>query len=228
MIFPNLELEDVLQVDDRTRLDGTKTYITQGQAAITKVEIEPNSGAGFIDVTADRYLDFQYDHSGNKNVSIRVTAGSVVTATKSIMVVTSGSDHLFSTDEDIRTYEDDILRYVRSGRNSFLDKHRAAQRDILDELDRRRIYNSDGTRFEKTQLVDIVEVKTWSKFKTLSIIFQGLSNAVDDVFSRKSNYYADLALQASKQAIIRLDLNKDEQITSDEFVDTWTTELVRR
>jgi len=41
MIFGVLELEKVIQIDDRTRLDASKSYTTPDEGDITLIEIQP-------------------------------------------------------------------------------------------------------------------------------------------------------------------------------------------
>lgn len=210
MIFPILKLENVIQVNDKTRLDGTKSYVTPDEAAITLVEIEPEAGAGFYDVTLDRFLDWQYSSDGEKTVTIRIaTDGAPISSTKTIPAITSEDDHLFSSDEQLTAHEPNILDYVRAGRNSFLDIHRSSQDRILNWLDEHRIVDINGSRLTKEAIVNIEEVSNWSKYMTLKTIFEGLSNSVGDVFSVKSKTYEELEVMAKNKSQVRLDLNGD-------------------
>jgi hypothetical protein len=218
MIFGTLETEQMLQTNDKTRLDATKSYISPDESSITKVEIQPELGAAFIDVTSKQYLDWSYQTSGTKQVTLRITTNSQPKDfTKDIMVVTPAQDNLFSSDSDLIQYEDDILSYVRDGRNSFLDKHRASQIMILDDLDSAQIWKRDGSRFKAADIVDIQDFKQWSTFQTLKVIFESLSNAVDDIFSRKAEKYSGLAIEAKRRASLRLDLNNDGTIEDNEI-----------
>lgn len=229
MIFPNLQLEGTVQTDDKTRLDGTTTFITQDEATITLVEIEPEASAGFIAVTSDKFLDWQYTTDGTKTVTIRVTTdGSPVTASKTLEVLTPANDKLFSSDAELVEHEGDILGYLRPGRASFLDKHRAAQDRILGWLDEHRIHDTSGDRLTKADVVDTAEVNDWSKFLTLQIIFESISNAVDDIFSEKARKYGLLVEQARNRAVLRLDRNNDGTIDDGEHQDNFSYRLVRR
>lgn len=205
MIFPALELEAVVQINDRTRLDARKSYITPDEAAITLVEIEPHTGDGFIDVTSTKYLDWQYSTDGVKTVSVRVTTdGSPSLFTKTITALDADDDKLFSSDAELMPYEPNILQWVKEGRNSFLDVHRAAQDRILGWLDENKIWDVNGDRLNKDAITDIQEVNDWSKFMTLKLIFEGLSNATDDIFHEKSLRYKELEVQARNRAALRL------------------------
>ena len=219
MIFPVLELEETVQKDDKTRLDATKTFISPDEAAITLIEIEPEASAGFIDVTSSKYLDWQYSTDGDKAVSVRVTTdGAPVSSSLTLPVINSADDKLFSSDAELLPYEPDLLKYVRDGRNSFLDVHRTAQGRIITWLDEHRIWDTDGNRLTKANITDLEEVNDWSKFMALRLIFEGLSNSTEDIFHIKSLRYRELENKSRNRGALRLDLNNDgntDQIKSD-------------
>ena len=210
MIFPVLQTEATVQVSDKIRLDATKTYATPDEAAISLVEIEPHTGDGFFDVTTNLYLDWQYPTDGAKTVTLRVTTdGSPELITKTITVLDADDDKLFSGDQDLIPCEPELLNWVRAGRNSFLDVHRAAQDRIMTYLDEQRIWDTNGDRLTLDAITDIQEVKDWSKFMTLRLIFEGISNAIDDVFQQKSARYKEMEVVARNRAALRLDRNGD-------------------
>jgi len=229
MIFPVLKLENVVQVNDQTRLDATKSYKTPDEAAVTLVEIEPESGAGFIDVTSSKYLDYQYSADGDKDVTVRITTDGAPTQLTKVLNITSvADDKLFSSDEELTSHEPDILDYVASGRNSFLNVHRNAQDRILTWLDEHRITDVNGDRLTKAAIVDIQEVNDWSKFMVLRLIFEGLSNSVDDIFSSKAQMYSAMEAKARNRSQIRLDRDGDGQIDDENPVDLRTFRLRRQ
>ena len=212
MIFPVLKTEDVLQTNDKTRLDGVSTYITPGEAAITLIEIEPEAGAGLVDITTIKYLNWQYSASGDKVVTLSVTTDGIpVTTTKTITVIDPADDHLLSADNDLVEMESDILNWIRNGRSSFLDKHRVARDLVLDELDSAQIWKNNGTRYEAAD-IDKQEFKEWSRYLTLKVIYESNSNAVDDIFSQKAEKYKTMAISAKTRASYRLDYNQDGEI----------------
>lgn len=229
MIFVKLDTEQLVQEGDKTRLDLRRSFVSSGTASITKYEIEPSALAGFIDVTNNMYLDMVYGTTGDMVVSARLTDSDLneYTSTITISVISSLEDNLFSTDRDILSYEPDLLGYVQDGRFSFIDKHRAAQKEILNELDANRIWKLDGSRYKASDIVDLQEFKEWSKFLTLRIIFEGLSNAVDDVFKVKATRYNSLATTAKKRSTLRLDVNQDGVQSEAEKVDLFTGTVVR-
>lgn len=226
MIFPVLELEKTVQVNDRTRLDARKVYLTPDEAAITLVEIQPSASDVFYDVTSKKYLDWQYSTDGTAAVVVRVTTdGSPTTFSKNIEVQSEVDDKLFSSDSELLPYEPSILQWTREGRNSFLDVHRASQERILKYLDENRFWDEDGKPLTKEDVIDIEEFKDWSKFMTLRLIFEGLSNATDDIFHQKALRYRKMELEARDRAKMRVDLNNDGTVDDDEWHDFRSIEL---
>src|SRR5690606_29230065 len=119
VIFPSLETEKILQVNDQTRFDARKSFVANDEEEITSLKITPEDGASEIDITEKEYLDWAFDSDGEKTVSLTVeTANNSKTITKKITVLTAEEDALFSSDADLVAREDDILRYIREGRNS--------------------------------------------------------------------------------------------------------------
>jgi hypothetical protein len=227
MIFPILEIESQLRVNDKSRLDATKSFLSPDEASITLVEIEPEVGAGFIDVTNNLYLDWLYTTDGIKTISLRITTDALPTIiTKDIEVLLEENDIVFSSDDDLLAHEDDILRYVRSGRSSYLDKHRLAKKRIVRWLSEQRIYDVDGNNLTDAAIMDVDEVNEWSKFYVLYLIFNSLSNAIDDIFAQKAVLYQGLAKDAQKRSALRLDLNGDG--VEDINKDARTYRLIRR
>lgn len=222
MIFPVLETEDIIQIGDKTRLNAIKSFVSKDEGAITAVEIRPEDGEDFIAVTGftskDWYLDWVYTGATRTvTVTVRVTtAGGNETTTETMSVVTSASDKLFSSDQDLTALEPDILKYVPDGRASFLNVHRAAQVKILESLDESGITDTEGAKLTKAAVVDVSEVKAWSRDLTLALIFSGLSNSIDDVFERKSKHYLAEAAKRKNRAVIRLDMDGDGEIEQSE------------
>lgn len=232
MIFPNLETEPVVQVADKTRIDASKTFISKDEAAVTLVEIDPGNGV-FVDVTGsssrDWFLDWEYATDGEQTIVVRVTTDATpVTKSDTISVISEADDNLFSTDQDLVTHEEEILKYVPKGRNSFLNVHRKMQAIILDEIDERGVQNSDGTRLTKAQVVDVREVNQWSTFGVLYMIMQDLSNSVDDKFQAKAMDYKKRMEFHKNEAFLRLDFNQDGEITKGEQIGVRTGRLLRR
>jgi hypothetical protein len=238
MIFGVIETENIIQVNDKVRISGVKSFVSKDEDAVSLVEIEPEAAAGFIDVTGtsakDWYLDWSY--SGVTRavvVSLRITTGPVLTPTNvqtftaQINVRTAVDDYLFSSDQDLINLEPDLLKWVPDGRSSFLNVHRAAQEKIMDWLNESGVEDVSGNKLTKAALVDLDEVRSWSRDLTLSLIFKGLQNAVDDIFSDKAKYYQSEALKRQARAKLRLDLNGDATVSLGESIDMTSRDLVR-
>lgn len=227
-IFPNLILEETVQVDDKTRLDGTKSFVSSDEAAITLVRIKPEATGSYVTVTSDKYLDWSYSSSytGEQTVEIEITTdGGAETFTKTLTVVTAATDDLWSSDADLVQHEPEIMNYTPEGKSSFLNIHRLAQTRILAWLDERKIWDNDGNRLTSAD-VDGTDMNEWSKYLALAYINEGLSNALDDIFFEKASRYRDLAERAASRAVLRLDLDNDG--TKDEKVNNFTGLLLRR
>ena len=76
-------------------------------------------------------------------------------------------------------------------------------------LNDQRIWDVSGSKLSPSAIVNIDEVRDWSKFQTLAIIFEGISNQVGDVFSIKAEKYKGLMELARASAALRLDTNGD-------------------
>lgn len=232
MIFHTMLLEKSIQTNDKTRLDSTRMFVSTDEGAITLVEIEPEAAAGFVDVTGsssdDWFLDWAYATDGDKVATLRITTTLTAadTQTFTITAATPTDDRLFSGDDDLIPHEDDIMQYLRPGRNSYLDKHRVSQERIMGFLDEKRIYALDGTRLTKDQIFNVEEVRDWSKFQTLAIIFEALVVNVEDTFSRKADKYNRLMAIARNRAALRFDY--DSNGTVDANTDIFSSIFVRR
>lgn len=232
-IFGNIELEDVVQTNDKTRLNCVKTFVSKNEAAISLVRIKPSASDSFIQAGTtnqkDYYLDWEYSTPGNKTVTLEVTTnGSPQTFTKDITVVNAASDKLLSSDADLVAIEPDVLKWVPAGRNSFLNVHRKSLNLILDWLDSIRIWKTDGTKLTKEDISYTDDLNKLSIYITLELIFMGISNKVDDVFLAKAREYRAKATEMKNRGRIQADFNGDDALDSTENVDMRSYNLVRR
>jgi hypothetical protein len=233
-IFGFIELEDVVQVDDRTRLSASKSYISKDSMPVTLVRIEPEAGAGFIEVGApgsykDWFCDWQYSTPGTKVVSLEITTDAApVIFTKTLEVLTAAEDILWSADSDLTAYEPDVLKWTPIGRNSFLNVHRTAQRLILDWLNSIRVWKQDGTKLTKDDMATGDDLRKLSTFWALESIFFGISNKVDDVFLAKSRTYSSKRKECQDTTSIMADFNGDGEVETNERSDLRSVTMVRR
>jgi hypothetical protein len=143
-------------------------------------------------------------------------------------VYTEAGDYLFSNDGDLTAHEPDIMKWVGDGRASFKNVHRRSQKLIIAWLDEKGYVNTYGKKYTKHDIIDLEEVRQWSIFMTLRLIFQGLSNAIDDVFDRKAKMYELNEQSARQRVILRLDSNSDGQVDEVEGVSIYSGSLFRR
>lgn len=232
-IFPNLNIENIIQINDTIRLDATRSLVSKDEAAISLVEIEPESGSGFIDVTGskqkDWFLDWQYaGASRTVTVSVRVTTdGMPVTSTFDLEVITPADDKLFSNDGHLLEEESDILKFLPDGKSSFNFMHRKAQKLIIKKFNDDGVQDYDQNKITKDDVVDLTEVQEWSASLTLALIFKDNSNVVNDNYSIKADEYFSQAAERQQRAFFRLDLNGDGSIQPGEKTQFQTRDIVR-
>lgn len=233
MIFATLKTESTLQVLDKTRLDGTQTFVSKGSPAIQTVEIEPESGDGFFDVTgtksSDWFLDWAYQTSGAKVVTLRVFDGvDTVTQSTTINVVTAVQDGLWSNDQDLIANEYDILKWLPAGKSSWNHLHRKSQEFILDWLNSIRVWKNDGSKLTKSDLPDTEDLRQLSKYWTLETIFGQLSNRTDDIFNQKMIQYREMRVGKQNTNWLAIDQDGNGEVEQVEKKDLRTTRLIRR
>ncbi len=232
-IFGIIKVEKTVQVNDKTRISATQSFQSGETSDITLVEIEPSSGAGFIDVTGtsseDWFLDWSYATDGTETVSLRITTdGAPVTVTKDIFVVTAASEGLFSTDDNLLQYEAELLDLLPDGYSSFNYLHRKVQTLILDWFNEQGYRNKDRSKITKAEILDSDEVRRWSESWVLHHIYKDNSNSVGDKFEEKAAYYGSRAADARDRSVFELDLTKDGEIQVGESINVTAVRLRRR
>lgn len=241
MIFHKLNLEDIVQTDDATRIDASQTFVSPDEGAIVLMRVSPDNGVTWYDVTnidpEKRYLDWAYNTDGDKTIKLEVTTDSSAASEKDFLlsVISKQDDCLFSSDSDLRKHEPEILCFLRRGRKSFLDVHRCAQKIIIDWLAMQidvkdcEIDTSDGCvvrKLTKKDLYDLEEVRSWSVYQALIIIFEGLSNQEGDVYSQKVARYSELMYRARSRSEVTTDFDQDGKADYKEKMRT--TRLTRK
>lgn len=237
MIFPKLTLETVLQVEDKTRINASMSFVSSDN--ITDVLIKPEASESFISVlNTDNekwYLDWAYTVGAIKTVTVKIVTDSPAEREVDYQttVLTRSDDSLFSGDSELIGYEPDILNYLPKGKNSYLYAHRKAQDIIIAYLDEQRIWNKDGSRITKEEIAAITDneirdqFKQWSTYQTLLIIFNSIQVSNEDIFEEKKRYYETLRDGARNRSALRLDLDKDTVI-DDIAYDIRSMRMVRR
>lgn len=243
MIFPSLTLEKVIQVDDKTRLDASLSFIS-GDAVetVTDVLIQPEASEAFISVyNSDKdkwYLDWAYSTDGTKTVVVRVETDATPagrTRSYTTEILTIAEDGLFSDDSDLYPHEPKIADQLPKGKNTFLYAHRKAQEKIIAWLDESRIWHEDGSRYTKEEIATVgasdpellQQFNQWSTFETLFIIYGSNQVSTGDIFQSKEDEYKNMRNSARSRSALRLDANKDGAIDPQPY-DIRSIGMVRR
>jgi hypothetical protein len=236
MIFPKLNYEKIIQVEDKLRLDASMSFTTKGEL-ITGVRIKPSENDSFINVYDSNqenwYMDWAYSDDGEKLITVEVsTEDDTIEKDFIIDVLSKEDDALLSCDQDIYPYEPTINKYLPIGKSSFNYAHRASQSKIIAYLDEQRIWKSDNSRYTKEDLAAFEDpefknqFKMWSLFQTLLIIFESSQVSVNDVFQEKRQEYEKEMRIHRNRASLRLDADGDGII--DQPRNIRTTRLYRR
>ena len=217
---------------------GTQTYT--GSVSSGKISISAPAAFQFkaCSVSAQSFFDLAVisaSHTsalveyGNKIVTVVATNGAQ-TDTKYFYLksYSEAGDYLFCSDGDLIAHEPDIMSWVQDGRSSFKNVYRRSQKLIIAWLDEKGYCNVYGDKYTKNDILDIEEVRQWSTFMSLRLIFQGLSNSIDDIFDRKSKLYEASEIAARNRVILRIDTNKDGQIEDTEGLSVYSGSLFRR
>ena len=234
-IFPGLKSDDIVQVDDRYRIDATDSMATQEEtSAITLVEIEPEAGNGFINVfgggqSREWFLDWEYQGlTRDVVVSVRVTTdGAPVTKTKTVSVITSADEKLIVDDGDM-IEENEIFKFIPKGRTSWTYLHRKTNRDILAWFDEMGFTDFDGNALTIDNFVNTQELKEWATSHSYYLIYKEISDKVDDSFRQKSADYFTLAEGHKNRLRFRIDLNNDGNIDRNEAIEITSVDWNRR
>lgn len=234
MIFINCINEEIIQVNDKTRIDVSGTFVSGD--AITDIEIQPSANDSFISVyNSDQdlwLLDWAYSTSGAKVISVRATDGTdTITSTFSITCVSEADDNLYSNDNQIFQIESELKKYIPPGRNSYKHLHREAQSRIINYLDRKNINdpNTDAP-YDKNKLNMNNELSKWSLYETIYMIYTDLFLSGGDKFKAKMMQYKDLRNDERNRALVRIDTDGNGTFDSsfDEAQDMKSFQMVLR
>lgn len=238
MIFCCFDTDKCVALNDKFRVDVSQSYATPEEGAFTLIEIEPETGGGFIDITEAQYIDWQYSVSGTKTVSVRLTTelGTVKTDT---IEIEAKEDECFLADDDcLKALEPEIYKYLPCDRCSYTYVHRKVVELIIDDLTCKGVFKEskgmmdvknplDGCKLEKItceQLVGSDQIKRWATYWALEIIFCGMTNSKDDLFYSKMEKYASKRKSAGNAGVLIFDQDGDGEIEKHEGI-SWNKKL---
>lgn len=220
--------------------DGTQEYSASYSFADSKFTISAAASFEFKKSSVATQSFFKLGVSNTSHISDTVEYGNkIITVVSSngtdtdtnyyhLKAYSVDGDRLFCSDGDLIAHEPDIMKWVQDGRASYKNVYRRAQKLIIAWIDEKGYVNSLGGKYDKHDIIDIEEVRQWATFMSLRLIFQGMSNAIDDIFDRKSKIY-DLNEQAARQRVVlRLDSNKDGIADLSESISIYSGSLFRR
>lgn len=232
MIFLNCIKEDLVQVNDKTRFDFSKSF-TSGET-INSITVVPDEGVNPIQIHSQNqekwFLDWAYDTPGLKTVVVEASHAQVtISQNFTINVVSVEEDNLYSNDAQLFAIESELKRYIPQGRNSFINIHREAQSRILNYLDRKRIWQDNGDPYTKTQINLHGELQKWSLYETMLMIYTDLLISVGDKFAEKVNEYKTLRNYERDRGAIRIDKNNSGTIdAASEIQELKSFRLIKR
>jgi hypothetical protein len=145
-----------------------------------------------------------------------------------LKLYTEASDKLFSKDSDLTKKERDIMKWTAEGRATFIAEHRATQVHILEWLKKNNINDGEGRPLTKWTLAVTEELRLWAMYRTLADLFFSFSNAVDDVFYKKSEVYRKDEIAARDRFYLTVDTNQDGTPDEVKDVSTWSGTLVHK
>lgn len=219
-----------VQTNELFRLDLSRTTVHVGDNAIQTLEVTANGET--FDVRTEKYLDFMYETTGEKTISVYAECGGqghpAVTKEFTINVVSPSDENLFCTDSELLQIEPDLMKMLPDGRASYHYVHRLVQDRILAEIDEKGFVNSEGDKLDAADFVDVSEVNEWAKYYALMYIMQSLSNSVEDIFNQKYERYEEFMKQCRNRAIIRYDHDGDGTIEDGEAINMNYARLVKR
>ena len=217
---------------------GTKTY--SASVSNNKITITSSGVFKFIKSSAQEQGFFSLKTLSSTHVSSEVEYGSkIVTVEASNGTITDekkfylkcyseSGDYLFCNTRDLTAHEPDLVKWIQDGHSSYNNVIRRSQKLIMAWLDEKGYVNIYGDKFTKKDVIDIEEVKQWSIFMSLRLIFQGMSNAIDDIFDRKSKDYALNEEAARQRVVLRIDSDKDGLADNNEGMSIYSGSLYRR
>lgn len=228
--FGVIKSDDKVFKNDKIRFDASKSFVTPDETLATPKnhEISFDAGVTWIDITTPKVCDFIYTSIGTKTVQLRITttSGNSVES-RTIEVLDLDNKKLFSKDSDLYRHEPEIDNLLPKKWSSWNLNHLEAQKIFMDWLDEKGIFNKNGKKYEVADLLDLEEVRQWSVYKCLELIYRGNVNVANDVSDQKSKTYAAEADKKLAKSQIALDYNEDGEANAGERTDLYSVNINR-
>ena len=229
MRFGIIKSDEKVFVGDKINFDFSKSFVTPEEVLATvNHEASFDAGLTWINVTASKNIDYVFVSAGTKTVSLRITTQSGNSVfTKQVAALDLTAQQLFSTDSDLYRFEPEIDKLLPKKWTSWNLVHLEAQKYFIDWLDEKRIFNEQKEKYTVADLTDRDQVRQFSIFKTLELIYSGTFNQTGDIYSTKRDKYRELANEKLAKSTLSLDYNKNGTADEGERTDLHSVGVIR-
>lgn len=232
-----LNSESIVRVGDKIRLDASPTTYVPVTPSVTiaSVKIRPEATAPVFNVTGSPvnkkgwFVDYFYSTHGAKTVTVEVALSdsSVYSKSFTVNVLNASNDKLLVDDDDLRSFDFEIMRFIPDGYSSWRHVHRRATAETLYFINALRLKRYDGQALGFDEVKDSRLARQFATMTSLSLIYQQLSNKPDDKFYQR---YLDAKksleqLKATPDWVF--DFDGDGEFASNESADLLTGRLLR-
>lgn len=232
-----LNSESVVRVGDKIRLDASPTTYVPVTPSVTiaSVTIRPEATAPVFNVTGSPvnkkgwFIDYFYSTHGAKIVTVEVTLSdsSVYSKSFTVNVLTASNDKLLVDDDDLRSLDFELMRFIPDGYSSWRHVHRRATADTLSFINALRLSKTDGSPLTYDEVKDSRLAKQFATLTSLSLIYQQLSNKPDDKFYQRFIDAKKSLEQLKATPDWVFDFDGDGEVTGNEKADLLTGRLLR-
>lgn len=229
--------ESIVRVGDKIRLDATQTSYVPVTPSVTiaSVTIRPEATAPVFNVTGNPvskkgwFIDYFYSTHGAKTVTVEVTLSDSTVVTKSFNVtaLSAADDKLLVDDDDLRSLDFELMRFIPDGYSSWRHVHRRATADTLSFINALRLRKNDGSTLTYDEVNDSRLARQFATLTSLSLIYQQLSNKPDDKFYQRFIDAKKSLEQLKATPDWVFDFDGDGEVAENERADLLTGRLLR-
>lgn len=213
-VIGKLLIEREIFQNELTLIDSRPSFVSQDEGEVTKIEIQPDAGSAFHEVTTDKFLVWAFATLGAKVATLRLTTtkNAVDTVSEfSFNTTVVAVPDLLCKDEDLLAFEPSIMRYLPTGRSSFIRERVRATKRILDHLWKMGVRDKDDDRVDVSDLFEVESMNEWAVNLTLQLIFEGMVTTPGDIYAQKSEEYRKDADTASSICVVKLKTDDADQ-----------------